>query len=227
MLPVLLAALFPRLSVRGRSWLEKEMAAMVPGRSAEPILHAFAAASLYVGRAQLKLADEELQRVSALDADLSLADWTTDVAARAALLLVLADASPSQFADIALACYEHSDARGQQGWLRALPMLPQPQRFLPTALDACRSTNVQLFEAIACENAYPARYFPERNFNQLVMRALAGGVALSRIAGLSRRTNPDLVRMVGDYATERKAAGRSAPPDVALVLTPVKIVNAS
>ena len=200
---------------------------MAPGRPADEVLHAFATTSLYVGRGQLKFTDDELQRVCALDADLSLADWTTDVAARAALLLGLADNSPAQFADIALTCYEHGDARAQQGWLRALPMLPQPQRFLPTALDACRSTNAQLFEAIACENPYPARYFTERNFNQLVMTALDGGVELSRIVGVSRRSNPDLVRMVGDYASERKAAGRSAPPDIALVLTPAKIVNAS
>ena len=203
------------------------MAAMAPGRSADAILHAFAAASLYVGRGQLKLTDDELQRVAALDADLSMADWTTDVAARAALLLKLAEAWPSQFADMALACYEHGDARAQQGWLRALPVLPQPQRFLSTALDACRSANAQLFEAIACDNPYPARYFPERNFNHLVMTALDGGMELSRIVGISRRTNADLVRMVGDYVSERKAAGRSAPPDLALVLTPAKIVNAS
>ena len=227
MLPFLLAALLPRLSVRGRSWLEKEMAAMVPGRSEEEILHAFAAASLYVGRGQLKLADDELSRVAALDADLSMADWTTDIAARAALLLTLAEAAPAQFADVALACYEHADARAQHGWLRALPMLPQPQRFLPTALDACRSANAQLFEAIGCDNPYPARYFPERNFNHLVMKALDSGVPLSRIVGVSRRSNADLVRMVSDYAAERKAAGRSAPPDLALVLTPVKIFNAS
>ena len=227
MLPFLLAALLPRLSVRGRSWLEKEMAAMAPGRPADIILHALSAASLYVGRGQLKLTDEELQRVAALDADLSIVDWTTDVAARAALLLKLADAAPSQFADLALACYEHGDARAQHGWLRALPILPQPQRFLPTALDACRSANPQLFEAIGCENPYPARYFPERNFNQLVMTALDSGVELSRIVGVSRRSNADLVRMVGDYASERKAAGRSAPPDLALVLAPIKIVNAS
>jgi len=227
MLPFLLTALFPRMSVRGRTWLEKEIAAMAPGPSAEVVLHAFAAASLYAGRAQLKLSADELQRMRALDADLSLADWTTDVAARAALLLKLAEAAPLQFADMALACYEHGDARAQQGWLRALPMLPQPQRFLSTALDACRTTNAQQFEAIACDNPYPARYFPERNFNQLVMQALDSSVALSRIVGVSRRSNPDLVRMVGDYAAERKMAGRSAPPDLALVLTPVRIVNAS
>ena len=149
---------------------------------------------------------------------------------QAVLMLVLAKEAPTQFADVALAWYDNAATRAQQGWLRLLPMLPQPQRFLSTAIDACRSGNAELFEAIACENPYPARHFPDRNFNQLVMKALASGVALSRIVGVSRRTNPDLARMVGDYASERKAAGRSAPPEIALVLTPAppaKIVTAS
>lgn len=200
---------------------------MVPGRPADEIRRAYSAASRHAGRVELKLADEELQRARALDADLSFVNWTTDDAARAALLLTLATESPAQFQDVAIACYDEGDARAQQSWLRALPVLPQPERFLSIAIDASRTTNVELFEAIACENPYPARFFPDRNFNQLVMKALSNGIALSRIVGLSNRVNPDLARAAGDYAAERKAAGRSAPPDVALVLTGAKTVIAS
>lgn len=227
MLPFLLAALLPRLPSRGRAWLEGELSATVPGRPLDEILRAYAAASRQAGRVELKLATEETQRIRALDADVSLSQWTTDDAARAAILLMVAKESPAQFQDVAVACYEKGDTRAQQSWLRSLAVLPQSERFLSEAIDACRTANVQLFEAIACENPYPARYFPDRNFNQLVMKALANGVALSRIVALSRRVNPDLARMAGDYAAERKAAGRSAPPDLALVLRPVKIVTAS
>ena len=227
MLPFLLTALLPRLPARGRSWLEAEMASMMPGRPADEIRRDYDAASRHAGRVELKLAEDEIQRGRVLDADVSFSKWTTDDAARAALLLMLAKESPAQFQDVAIACYDEGDARAQQSWLRALPVLPQPERFLSIAIDACRTGNVQLFEAIACENPYPARYFPDRNFNQLVMKALSNGIALSRIVGLSNRLNSDLARMAGDYAAERKAAGRSAPPDVALVLAPAKTVTAS
>jgi hypothetical protein len=227
MLPFILAILHPRLPARGLSWLDGEMTSLAHGRPLEEIRRAYASASRHAGRAELKLADEELARVHALDPDLSLSHWTIDDAARAALLLAAAKGSPLHFHDIAIACYEDGDVRTQQSWLRSLSILPQPERFLSIAIDAARTATVQLFEALACENPYPARYFPDRSFNQLVMKAIADGVALSRIAGLSNRVNADLVRMAGDYAAERKAAGRSAPPDIALVLTAAKVVTAS
>lgn len=102
--------------------------------------------------------------------------------------------------------------------LRALSLLPDPSRFLATAVEACR-TNVQtVFEAIACENPYPARYFPELNFNQLVMKALFIGVSLRRIVDLSERITPTLRQMVREHVKERIAAGRSVHEDTALIL---------
>jgi hypothetical protein len=102
--------------------------------------------------------------------------------------------------------------------LRALPFLPERSRFVTMAIEACR-TNVQtVFQAIACENPLPADDFPDLNFNQLVLKALFNGVAISRIVGLSRRLGPELARMASDYAAERRAAGRSVPPDIDLVL---------
>lgn len=52
-----------------------------------------------------------------------------------------------------------------------------------------------VFEAIACENRYPVRYFPEANFNQMVLKALFTGIRLNRVEGLSGRCGPELVRM--------------------------------
>jgi hypothetical protein len=115
-------------------------------------------------------------------------------------------------------CYELGDAREQQSWLKAVGLLPRPERFLAVAVDACRTNILPLFESIACENPYSSRYFPERNFNQLVLKALFMGVALTRIVGLSSRLNPHLSRMAGDYAAELRAAGRAVPGDLPLAL---------
>ena len=65
-----------------------------------------------------------------------------------------------------------------------------------------------MFEAIACENPFPARYFPELNFNQMVLKALFNGVALARIVGLRRRRNPELARMA---ARLRRRTARRRP----------------
>ncbi len=117
-------------------------------------------------------------------------------------------------------CYEKGDSREQESWLRGLSLLPGCERFLDTAVDACRTNIIPLFESIACENPYPARYFPELNFNQVVMKALFNFLALERIIGLEERVNPDLSRMCNDYVSEREAAGREVPSDIWLALAP-------
>ena len=76
--------------------------------------------------------------------------------------------------------------REQQSWLRAVALLPEPQRVSAVVIDACRTNIVPVFEAVACENPYPRGYFPERNFNQLVLKALFNDIRLSRIVGLAR-----------------------------------------
>ena len=82
--------------------------------------------------------------------------------------------------------------------------------------DTCRTNILPLFESLACENPYPARYFPELHFNQMVLKAMFNSVALARIVGLPERRNAELSRMSTDYAAERTAAGRSVPADIAL-----------
>jgi hypothetical protein len=98
--------------------------------------------------------------------------------------------------------------------LRCLALLPAPDRFVPLAVEACRSSIQPLFEAVACENPYPAAYFPEASFNQMVLKALFIGVALPRIRGLKGRVTGELRRMAADYASERRAAARPVPPDI-------------
>ena len=144
--------------------------------------------------------------------------WTLEDAARAVLLLRRAEASAATFSDDAVACYEQGDAREQRSWLRAIGTLPDPKQFLASAVDACRSSILPIFEAIACENPYPSRHFPERNFNQVVLKALFSGVALSRIVGLDGRLNAELTRMASDYADERRAAGRPVPADIGMAM---------
>ena len=147
--------------------------------------------------------------------------WTLEDAGRLLLLLERSEARPGDaFAADALACYEQGDAREQRSWLRTVALLPDSKQYLACVIDACRTNILPLFEAVACENPYPADHFPERNFNQLVLKALFNNVGLARIVGLDRRANPELARMAGDYEAERRAAGRSVPGDIAMAKTP-------
>lgn len=149
--------------------------------------------------------------------DAPVTAWTTVDFARWQLLRERASTmAPAAFSVIARACFEQGDAAEQASWCRAVSLLPQPEQYLPIVIDACRTNIVPLFEAIACENPYPAAHFPERNFNQVVLKAMFNGIALARIVGLAGRRNAELARMATDYAAERTAAGRSVPADIDL-----------
>jgi hypothetical protein len=98
--------------------------------------------------------------------------------------------------------------------LRMLMLLPQAERFVETAIEACRTNAEDVFSAIACENPFPSAYFPQPNFNQMVLKALFMSISVDRIVDLRNRVEAELVRMARAYADERRAAGRTVPHDI-------------
>lgn len=216
---ILSAALRAHAAADARTWMDHAQALPVDG-SRGPLLDAYARAAIHVGRGALTLTDAALRDLRAAAPGVGFERWTVDDAARALILIGRhRHGRPGRpFVDDAVACFEEGDAREQQSWLRALVLWPEAEYFLPYAIDACRSNIVPVFEALACENAYPARHFPDRNFNQMILKALFNSIALSRVLGLASRLNSELSRMAGDYADERSAAGRTVPSDIALAI---------
>jgi len=114
--------------------------------------------------------------------------------------------------------YRSGDNDERIALLGVLAALPDAARFASTAVSACRTNVTSVFEAIVCDNPYPAAHFSDAELNQMVLKALFTGVSVVRIEGLSARANGELARMVEAYASERRAAGRSVPGDVDLIL---------
>jgi hypothetical protein len=137
---------------------------------------------------------------------------------RAGLLLWALEASEEvEHVSIATEAFRKGDNAERVALLRALPLLPRPERFTELAIEACRTHVLEVFAAIACENPFPARHFPELNFNQLVIKALFLELALARVIGWRGRANTELRRIAVDYEAERRAAGRSVPSDIASI----------
>lgn len=188
--------------------------------SQSPLLVAYATAPQHVGRDALFLSPADLDALRSAAPGIGFERWMRDDAARALLLIEIRKQGRTgdAFVSDALECFEQGDAREQQSWLRAIALWPEAKAFLPTAIDACRTNIVPVFEALACANPYPAAHFPERNFNQMVLKAMFNAIGLARIFGLPSRLNAELSRMARDYAAERTAAGRSVPADLNLAL---------
>lgn len=185
--------------------------------STDALLHLYTAAAR--GSRQPWLTAEVASALADAAPDVDFSLWSRHDAMRALLLLSQArDRGDKACAEAAAACFAAGDAAEQESWLRAVALLPSPAQFTPQVIDACRTNILPVFRAIALGNPFPARYFPELNFNQMVLKALFNGVPLAGIVGLPARRNPELARMAGDYAAERRAAGRTVPEDIGLAL---------
>lgn len=202
----------------GESTLETMRAALAASPlRVVPLLAYLAGAARRTRGERLVLANEDreaLQRAGL---------WVGESATAAFALRVLSlleacrRLSPSEQRTLIKKGYQTSGNEERVALLRTLPLLPAPERFLPIAEEACRTNVVDVFEAIACHNPYPRRYFGELAFNQLVVKAMFLGVAVAPIEGLAERNNEELRRMVRDFAAERRAAGRPVPKDAVLV----------
>lgn len=133
------------------------------------------------------------------------------------MALLLARAGAPDDEALVRELFYKGEAREKQAVLRALPLLPAPARFVEIGVEAVRSSVQPIFEAIACENPYPADHFSGSAFNQLVLKALFNATSVARIAGLARRAGEELARMAEGYGSERRAAGRTVPEDIARI----------
>lgn len=183
----------------------------------EEFAKAYTRAARMLGGTSLELHSDEIRACSSAGLPLFQGRALHELGRTVLLLCATEYLAPEDQAEFIDVLYARGDNAERKALLRTLSILPEPDRFLSTAVEACRSNVQTVFEAIACENSYPVRHFPELSFNQMVMKAIFIGVPLSRIVGLSTRIAPVLVRMAQDYVQERIAAGRPVPGDIQLI----------
>jgi hypothetical protein len=193
-------------------------AARANARSRQQFGEIFTLMARKLGKATLALSIEEAERLAAAGVTWQIGHWGVDDLGRVTLLLEASALAPDELPAVVADCYAAGENRERQAILMALPFLPEPKRFVELAVEACRTSILPIFEAIACENPYPARHFLELNFNQMVLKAVFVGLPLDRIVGLEQRLTAELSRMALDYASERRAAGRPVPEDLSRLI---------
>jgi hypothetical protein len=196
------------------SWLDDTLHKLSEKPSETFLFTQFSATHRWVGKADLKVNPENLEIAHALRTGWKLEHWSIDQATRIVLLLSFPADHENRYVQAIERLFAAADVSELVALCQALPLYPYPERFVDRAINGLRTSIDSVFNAIALNNPFPADYFDEAAWNQMVLKALFVDSRLSEIQGLDRRANPKLARMLSDYAHERWAAGRSVNPQL-------------
>lgn len=144
----------------------------------------------------------------------SVTDWSLVRLSRVWLLTQLDSSDKETYVKNIATLFDTAEMNELVALYSALPLLSYPDEWLFRATDAVRSNMGLVFDAIALHNPYPATYFNEQAWNQLVMKTIFNDKPIHFIEGLESRINEDLAMILSDFAHERWAAGRSVAPQV-------------
>jgi hypothetical protein len=133
-----------------------------------------------------------------------------------ARILILQAAHPTP-ADLTR-LYDRGTADERRAVLQALPHLVPGPEALPLVEDALRTNDTRLLAAAL--GPYAARHLSAHLWRQAILKCLFTGVPVAGVAQLAARAHgdPQLARMLADFAAERIAAGRPVPDDLHHVL---------
>ena len=194
------------------AWLNRAIQQLSEHASEQVLFRQFSATSRQVGKADLALTEDELKMAHGLRPGWMPGQWSVDQAARTLLLLTFSSKDADRYVAAVEKLFSAADVAEQVALYQSLPLLPHPERFKDRAIEGLRSNIKAVFDAIALHNPYPADYFDEAAWNQMVLKALFVESYLSQIQRLDERANVILARMLSDYAHERWAAKRSVNP---------------
>ncbi len=196
------------------NWLDKKRQQISEGAAPFLFFTAFSAVPRYTEKNEIQPTVEELELASNLCSNWYPANWTIDQAARTLLVLSLPSNDADKYLRTLDRVFASADVRELVALYQALPLLPNPERFRDRAAEGIRSNMTAVFNAVALQNPYPAKYLDNLAWNQMVLKALFVGSPLHLIQGIDERANPELARMLVDYAHERWAAGRNVSPEL-------------
>lgn len=175
-------------------------------------------ASRYIPRQLLMPTSNEVASAQKILAGWNPNAWSMLEAARITLILSRNDLLSNDFPDCFNRWFNYADEGELCALYRAIPLLPEPQRFVWRAAEGCRTNMKSVFTAVTCDSPFPQKYFDDVAWNQLLVKALFTETPLTRVYGLDLRISTTLSHMVLDYMDERSSAGREIPLDSWLCL---------
>jgi hypothetical protein len=202
-----------RLNAAANGWLVDALTSLQGGGSDRDLYRSVSLVSRKLGKMPLLLDAPERAAAAEARPGWDPSTWTVDQAARV-LLLLATGAEGDVFVTRLDQLCATADVDELVAFYRGLPLYPDAERHRARAAEGVRSNMKVVFEAVVHHNPYPSEQLPDEAWNQMVLKALFVGSPLHPIHGLDERANPQLARMMSDYAHERWAAKRSISPEL-------------
>jgi hypothetical protein len=175
---------------------------------------AFSQASRYFKKQLLQLPADDIDKAEQLVKGFRPNTWDQLQAARSYLLLHFEENDPNIWVKAMTKLFETADMHEQQSLYAALPIMPFQKEMTERAIEGLRTNISSVFDAVALNNPFPSQYFDERAWNQMVIKAIFLQRPLYQIQNADERANPNLAKILVDFAHERWAASRKVMPEL-------------
>ena len=215
MLEKLSAILKKSASPEAIAWLDETMASQRANFEKRPFYYAFSGVSRrFEKRGALIVSEEDDKALHQEMPGFTVKRWDQFRLARVILLLVLADQDEETFIETIEALLNTADLREHVAILSAFALLPHGEKLVDYTREGLRSNIVDVFDAVAMDNPFPAEHFSDDAWNQMVLKALFISRPLYRIYGIDYRANLTLAEALSNLAHERWAAERWVSPEL-------------
>lgn len=200
--------------VQALKWLDQQSEKLSKGPAERHLFPAFSMASRFFGKESMQLKEQDILEAEQLRRGFQPQHWTILQTARTYLLLFLYHEDAIDYVRTLDKLFATADMDEQQALYGALHLMPHPEALRSRASEGIRTNITAVFDAIALHNPYPADFLDEAAWNQMLLKAVFMQRPLYKIYGADERVNPELARMLVDFAHERWAAGRKVMPEL-------------
>ncbi|WP_420150023.1 EboA domain-containing protein [Spirosoma sp.] len=205
-------------SEKATTYLRQQADAFQENPQTATFYRVFTAIPRFVGRQLLNVPADMAFSIERIRPGFTVNGWTLDRLARVWWLLQLPIDDPTYYVKTISELFKAGELNELVALYSALPVLAYPESWKFQATEGVRNNIADVQSAIMLHNPYPADYLDEAAWNQLIMKAFFTDKDVTQITGLDERKNDRLTQILTDYSAERRAAGRSLPPNMERVL---------
>ena len=168
-------------------WLHSKI-----NNGARDIMTAFVAAPRFLPRKSVQITADLLTQVQKDVPGWQPDTWTLDRLGRVYLLMSLSADDKDTYIRQIENLFSTAELQELVALYSALPVLAYPDHWLFRATEAVRSNMGVVFDAVAFGNPYPATYFSQAAWNQMVLKCIFNDKPIHLIHGLKQRANAEL-----------------------------------